>query len=262
MDITVTAALITLVAGVAMGWINNVAGGAGVFAFWAFQYACGLDLAIANPSTRLGAVGVGVFAWLGFLRAGVRIPRQAWVMALCSIPGAFVGNLLALKANDLAFRIYLGSVLLLLLWRQLRQQKGSAERPLATWIGIPGSFLVGVHMGFAQIGTGFVAALVLLSSYSRDFVQTNAAKSAIVIASSIASLCGFVLAPYVLEHQQHVIAWTPAICLAVGTATGSFLASRWTVSKGSAVVRRVVLLIAALALLDQVVQIARLLAAH
>ncbi|MEQ1633696.1 MAG: sulfite exporter TauE/SafE family protein [Planctomycetota bacterium] len=253
------AILITVVAGVAMGAINNVAGGAGVFALWAFQYACGLPLSHANPTTRLGAVGVGLFAWLGFLKAGIKAPARAWRLAMFSIPGAFAGNLLALRAPDLVFRVYLATVLILLIARQIRAGRQQQEPDLRPALGAPGCFLIGVHMGFAQIGTGFLAALVLLTSYSRDFVETNVAKSVVVIAASIASLTGFVLAPLLLEGQPPVIAWGPAVCLAIGTATGSFLASKWTVNKGSLVVQRVVFVIAALALLEQLVQITLLL---
>jgi uncharacterized membrane protein YfcA len=250
---------ITIAAGVAMGAINNVAGGAGIFALWAFQYACGLPLAVANPSSRLGAIGVGLFAWLGFLRAGIRPTREVWILALYAIPGALVGNLLALRANDLAFRVYLAAALSLLLVQQLRG-KGPSEIPRRSPLLRPlGCALIGLHMGFAQVGTGFVAALVLVSTYHRDLLQVNAAKSVIVITSSIASLIGFVLAPYVLANQSPVIAWGPAACLLVGTATGSFLASKWSVSKGSSMVRRVVLVIASLSLLEQVWQIGWLL---
>lgn len=253
------ALLITVAAGVAMGAINNVAGGAGIFALWAFQYACGLPLAVANPSARLGAVGVGLFAWLGFLRAGIRPGRDAWRLALFAIPGAFVGNLLALRANDLLFRGYLVAVLALLLVQQFRRRGRHDAPSTARWFGPLGCALIGLHMGFAQIGTGFVATLVLVASYHHDLLQVNAAKGVIVITSSIASLTGFVLAPHVLAGQSPVIAWGPATCLAVGTATGSYLASRWTVDKGARAVRRVVVGIAILSLLDQVVQIALLL---
>jgi uncharacterized membrane protein YfcA len=253
------ALLITTVAGVAMGFINNIAGGAGVFALWSFQYACGLPLWMANPTTRLGAIGVGLFAWLGFLRAGVKAPARAWRLALFAIPGAFAGNLLALKAPDLLFRVYLATVLLALLVQQNRAKKKPHDDAVREWIGAPGCFLIGVHMGFAQIGTGFLCALVLLTSYSKDFVQANVAKSVVVITSSIASLTGFVLAPMLLESQPPVIAWGPAVALAVGTATGSFLASRWTVNRGSGAVQRFVLAIAVLALVEQFVQIALLL---
>jgi uncharacterized membrane protein YfcA len=253
-----TAILVTVAAGVGMGAINNVAGGAGIFALWAFQYACGLPLAVANPSSRLGAVGVGLFAWLGFLRAGIRPRGHAWRLALFAIPGAFAGNLLALRANDLVFRCYLTAVLALLLLQQLRRP-AAVEAPRSRWLGPLGCALIGVHMGFAQIGTGFVATLVLVAAYHRDALQVNAAKGVVVITSSIASLIGFALAPAVIDGQQPVIAWQPAAWLALGTATGSYLASHWSVVRGSDAVRRVVVTIAALSLLEQVVQIALLL---
>lgn len=251
---------VTIVAGVAMGWINNIAGGAGIFALWAFQYACGLPLALANPSSRPGAVGVGLFAWLGFLRAGIRPEPRVWRLAMFAVPGALAGNLLALKAPDLVFRCYLAIVLGALLVQQLRGKLVSGRPNTPRWLGPLGCLLIGVHMGFAQIGTGFVATLVLVTTYDRDLLQVNAAKSVIVITSSIASLTGFALAPFVLAGQQHVIAWGPALCLAVGTATGSFLASKWSVQKGTSAVRQIVLGIAALSLLEQLVQITLLLA--
>lgn len=249
------AILITVAAGVVMGAINNVAGGAGIFALWAFQYACGLPLAVANPSSRVGAIGVGLFAWLGFVRAGIRPTRAIWRRALFTIPGAFAGNLLALKANDLAFRSYLAVVLVLLLIQQFRTRRNDTPPNAPGWLGPLGCVLIGVHMGFAQIGTGFLATLVLVATYDRDLLQTNAAKGVVVIASSVASLIGFVLAPHLLHGQAPVIAWGPASCLAVGTATGSFLASKWTVDKGAVTVRRAVVVIAILALLDQIREI-------
>ncbi len=254
------AVLITLVAGFGMGAINNVAGGAGIFALWAFQYACGLPIAVANPSSRLGAIGVGLFAWLGFLRAGITPPARVWRMALWAIPGAFLGNLLALKASDLWFRVYLAVVLMLLLVQQKRSRAAVGAAAHARWFGPLGCALIGLHMGFAQIGTGFVATLVLVASYERDMLAVNAAKGVVVITSSVASLTGFALAPVLLAGQAPVIAWGPAACLAVGTAIGSFLASKWTVDKGAASVRRVVVVIAALSLVEQLVQITLLLA--
>jgi uncharacterized membrane protein YfcA len=259
--VDLAAILITFVAGLGMGAINNVAGGAGIFSLWAFQYACGLPLAVANPSSRLGAIGVGLFAWLGFRRAGIRPPARVWRLALFAIPGAFAGNLLALHANDLAFRSYLAVVLLLLLLQQWRHAvTGGARAPSTSpWLGPVGCALIGLHMGFAQIGTGFVATLVLIATYERDLLAVNAAKGVVVITSSVASLTGFVLAPHLLQGQAPVLAWGPAACLAVGTAIGSYLASKWTVAKGSTSVRRVVVVIAVLSLLEQVVQIVLLL---
>ena len=51
------------------------------------------------------------------------------------------------------------------------------------------------------------------------------------------------------------ITWPPAIALAIGCGIGSYLASHWSVKKGADWVRRVVVVIASLALLEQLRQI-------
>jgi uncharacterized membrane protein YfcA len=255
------ATLITVVAGLAMGAINNVAGGAGVLGLLALEHACGLPIAVANPSTRPGAVGVGLFAWLGFLRSGLRPAARAWRLGAFAVPGAFFGDLLAVELPVLAFHGYLATVLVALLWQQLRRRHGSdADRPLkAAWLGAAGCFVIGVHMGFVQVGTGLVATLVLQSTYSRDLIATNIAKAAVVILASVASVLGFVLAPLLRPGHGHVIAWEPALWLALGTAVGSYLGSGWTVARGAAAVRRVVVLVALYSFADQVVHIVALL---
>ena len=235
---------ITVIAGIAMGAINNLAGGAGVLGLIAFEYLWGLPLDQANPSTRISAVAIGAFAAFGFLRAGHRIPVRAWLQAIPAVPGAFLGSQLATRLPDLAFRGYLAFVLVLLLIQQLSKRKqdvDSGPRPL--WLALLGCFLIGFHMGYVQVGTGLVATFVLVGLYERDLVAVLAAKSAIVIATSTTSALVFVAAD--------AIEWTPAIALAVGCGAGSYLASHWGVSKGAGAIRKVVIAIALLCLLDQ-----------
>jgi uncharacterized membrane protein YfcA len=52
------------------------------------------------------------------------------------------------------------------------------------------------------------------------------------------------------------IVWTPALALAAGAGLGSYLASHWSVAKGSGAIRKVVVVIAVLTLLDQLRNIA------
>lgn len=243
---------VVLVAGLAMGWINNVAGGAGALGLIAFEYLCGLPLEQANPSTRLAAIAIGTFAFLGYLRAGRTVPARAWLQGLVALPGAWLGTRLALGLPDLAFRSYLAAVMGLLLWQQLRTRPaGQPEARRPAWLAAAGCFLIGLHMGYVQVGTGLVATLVLAAAYERDLVAVNAAKSAIVIVTSLTSAGSFIAAD--------AIVWAPALCLAVGAGIGSYAASHWSVRKGSAAVRRVVVAIAVLTLLDQLRHIVLLL---
>ncbi|MCA8974421.1 MAG: sulfite exporter TauE/SafE family protein [Planctomycetes bacterium] len=235
---------ITVVTGVAMGAINNVAGGAGVLGLLAFEYAFGLPLSLANPSTRVAAVAVGSFAAIGFLRAGHRIPPRAWLQGLGGLPGALLGSKMAHDLPDLVFRLYLASVLVMLLVQQLRPRPHVAEaKKRPTWVGFLGCFLIGMHMGYVQVGTGLIAALVLAGVYNRDMLAVNAAKSAVVIVTSLTSVTCFV--------AVDLIQWTPALSLAIGCAIGSYAASHWSVAKGGGAIRHAVVVIAALTLFDQ-----------
>lgn len=235
---------ITVAVGIAMGAINNLAGGAGVLGLIAFEYLWGLPLGEANPSTRIAAIAIGSFAALGFLRAGHRIPARAWLQGLAALPGAFLGSQLATALPDLAFRGYLTVVLVLLLIQQLRRVAADVDTPpRPRWLAFIGCFVIGLHMGYVQVGTGLVATFVLVGAYNRDLVAVLAAKSVIVIVTSVTSASCFIAAD--------VIEWRPAIALAVGCAIGSYAASHWGVKKGAPAIKRVVVTIATLCLLDQ-----------
>ncbi|MGE3171953.1 MAG: sulfite exporter TauE/SafE family protein [Planctomycetota bacterium] len=246
-----SAILITVAAGIAMGAINNVAGGAGVLGLLAFEHACGLPLSVANPSTRPAALAIGLFSFLGYLRAGKRPPARVWLGSLAAIPGAIVGTRLALELPDLVFRGYLAAIMVALLVQMLRPRRSGPERPPRPWLAPIGCFLIGVHLGYVQIGTGLLAILVFTTAYSRDLVSVSAAKSTTVILASLTSVHGF--------WTSDAIRWEPGLWLALGTAIGAFQASRWAVAKGTAVLRRIVVAIAVLTLVDQLVHIAQLL---
>ncbi len=237
---------LTVVAGVAMGAINNLAGGAGVLGLLAFEHLFGLPLETANPSTRVAAVAVGLFSCLGFVLAGRKIPRQAYGQALLALPGALLGAQLALGLPPLVFRSYLIVVIVLLLRQQLRPiQPTEGTSPL--WLRALGAFCIGLHMGYVQVGTGLIATLVLAKAYDRDLLAVNTAKSVVVIVTALTSATSLTIAG--------ALSWTPAISLAAGCAVGSFAASKWSVHSGGDSVRRVVLTIATLTLLEQVRQL-------
>lgn len=241
---------LTVVAGVAMGAINNVAGGAGVIGLLMFEYGFGLPLDTANPSTRLGAVAIGTFAYIGFVRAGRKIPKQALGQALLALPGALIGAKLAIGLPPLVFRGYLAVVMVLLLCQQLGAIRASI-RPSPLWQRALGCFVIGLHMGFVQVGTGLVATLVLAKAYDRDLLAVNSAKCIVVIVTAVTSATSMAI--------DGAITWTPAIALASGCAIGSYLASHWSVKQGAGAVRRVVIVLAALTLLEQIRQIVLLL---
>lgn len=172
---------------------------------------------------------------------------RAWLQGMLALPGAILGSRLALGLPPLWFRGYLALVIALLLWQQLRPRRLEASAPRPAWLAALGCFAIGLHMGYVQIGTGLVATLILAQAYDQDLLAVNAAKSVVVIVTSLGSVGSFAMAG--------AIEWLPATSLAVGAALGSYVASHWSVANGATAVRRVVIVIAGLTLLEQLRQI-------
>ncbi|MCA8942662.1 MAG: sulfite exporter TauE/SafE family protein [Planctomycetes bacterium] len=241
MDATTAAALFA--AGGAMGFINNLAGAGGLIGLAALDMAAGLSGSSMNASLRPAAIGVCAGGVVGFWSKGHRIPVRAWLLGLATVPGAVLGGLLVVTLPDWIYRLALILVVVTTLAQQLvhhRSRARSESRPAGLLGSLALFTLVGLHMGFLQVAVGLATMLALGRVFSRDLVAVNAAKTALLTVASCASVACLA--------TTDAIVWTPSLWLAAGAATGSFTASRWTVAKGSAAVRFVVLAVCVLVL--------------
>lgn len=235
--------LILLAAGAAMGFINNLAGAGGLIGLLAMDLAVMMDPTGANAAIRPAALAIGLSGLLGFYSKGHKVPLRAWYFGLAAIPGAVAGSVLALTLPEWVYQSALILVVLAVLGQQFRITPSQTEnrRDASLGIGMLMFTLVGLHMGFLQVAVGLLIMLTLGRVHSRDLVMVNAAKTAIVICTAGASTLSLGLA--------EAIDWQPALWLATGAAIGSFTASRWSISKGHAAVRIVVLLVCLLVLI-------------
>lgn len=219
-----------------MGAINNMAGAAGALGLVALGMAAGLGTVTANASLRLGALAIGIAGLVGFKSRGQAIPPRAWIYGLLTIPGAIAGAWLAVTLPVWVYRSALITILLAVLAQQLRNRTPDPNTEVTTTRWWPLLFLlIGLHMGFIQVAAGLLSILVLTALHRRDLVTTNATKMAIMICAAGTAVTYFAISGN--------IAWGPAASLALGCGAGSFWASRWSIDKGHAKVRLVVLAI-------------------
>lgn len=225
-----------LIAGLAMGFVNNLAGAGGVLGLLAFDFAAGLDPSESNASLRLAAIAIGVAGAIGFRSHNQAIPKRAFRFGLWALPGGIAGALLAVRLPQIVYEVALLGTVTWLCIELVRSRRGHVAKP------IENRFLqflifagVGAYMGFLQVGTGLVAMAALSRTHSTDLVQVNTAKMAIVMLSSVAAVTTLAL--------EGAIVWTPALWLAIGCGFGSFLASRFSVKKGQGTIRTVVLVV-------------------
>ncbi|MEE2886040.1 MAG: sulfite exporter TauE/SafE family protein [Planctomycetota bacterium] len=227
-------------AGLALGFINNLAGAAGVIGLVALEGLTGMSTMEANASLRLSAVAVALAGMVGFSTKGQKIPRKMWGYSLLTIPGAVGGALMVHSDFELLFRVIVMAILTVILIQQLRNrgQNGAPINPQKStpwWLLVILFSWLGAHMGFLQIAAGLVAIFILSIVHSRDLVQINAAKMAVVLTAAVAGS--------ITLACTDRITWAPALTMAAGAALGSFSASRWSVSKGHGAVRVVVVMI-------------------
>jgi uncharacterized membrane protein YfcA len=232
--------LVLVAAGAAMGFVNNLAGAGGAIALLAFDLASGLPPAVANASMRPAALAIAASGALGFRSLGRRIPARALGYALWTLPGALLGSLLAIRLPEWVYEASLFAVVAYLSYRLIvpARRPAAATAGDAGWTAALWFALVGLHMGFLQVGVGLLAILALSHVHSRDLVDVNIAKTALVAVSAAISLLTFAVAD--------LIAWGPALWLMLGAGLGSFVASRFSVRRGHAAIRWTVLAVCAL----------------
>lgn len=226
--------------GVAMGFVNNLAGAGGVLALLAFDMAAGLDTLAANASMRPAALSIAAGGILGFRSRGERVPTAAFGYALWTLPGAIAGAILAIRLPTWVYDASLLTVIVCLTYRLLSRPAkagqahgGGSKLASALWFSA-----VGLHMGFLQVGVGLLAILALQHVHSRDLVHVNIAKTALVAVSAVTSVTAFAVAGEIV--------WGPALWLALGAAIGSFAAARFSLKRGHGAIRAAVLGVCAL----------------
>ena len=224
-----TDALIVIAAGFAAGFINVVAGGGSLISLPLLIFLS-LPPAVANGSNRIAIVMQNVSGALGFRSKGVSAyPFSLW-LGLSALVGAALGAWIAVDLEGDTFNRVLAVAMvvmvLLIVFRPTRRGQALAERMdrKHRWISIGLFFFVGVWGGFIQAGVGLLIIAVLTTVNRFSLVKTNSAKVVVVLVYTSAALLIFI--------WEGKIDWLYGSVLAVGNASGAWVASRWSVDKG------------------------------
>src|SRR5690606_40708025 len=126
-----------VVAGVAMGFVNNLAGAGGVIGLAAFEWASGLPTQAANASLRPAGLTICLSGAAGFLSKQQPVPARAFGYGLAAFPGAVAGAVLAVELPVWVYRATLLTVVTVLLVQAARRRPRHAHaaaprlRPMA-----------------------------------------------------------------------------------------------------------------------------------
>ena len=196
----------------------------------------GLPSSIANGTNRIAILIQNFFSTAGFKSKGIQtFPFSFW-MGISALFGAILGAYLgAIYFTDDIFNKILAIVMVLVVLYMVFKPKNSlnnlSERITGKyfWFQIIAFFFIGIYGGFIQAGTGIFILLALNSIGHISLVKSNAIKAVVVILYTLSALA--------IYAYSDKIDYKMGFTLAIGNATGAWLASRYSVKKGDGLVR-------------------------
>ncbi len=236
------------------GVINTMAGGGSLITLPLLIFA-GLPPTVANGTNRVAIVLQNVGALAGFRKNGLKVGREAWLLLIPSLLGAYLGVRLAVNLDETMMRRAIGVILVVMLVPLLRRRRPrppeGAVRVSTRWWLWPVYFAVGVYGGFLQAGVGFFYLALLVGLQGLDLVRANLIKIFLILMYSILALALFL--------AEGKVALVPGLALAAGNALGGWVGAHLAVRKGESWIK-VVLAVAVIVSAAQLTGLTRLLA--
>lgn len=239
MSIDPAHAAILVVAGIASGWVNTIAGAGGVIAVPALLL-WGLPATIANGTLRVAIVAQNIVGGTGFIRARKLPAKGVVATTVPALIGALGGSLVATRLDPRAIEILLLVAFGLTIASVIRAPAARADHPPRLGIAaIAGLVIAGFYGGLVQTGVGLVLLAVLTTGIGHDLVTANALKVIVTLAFNVVALTVFAIAGQV--------DWLPGALLAVGSMLGAWLGVRFAVRTSHGTIRLVVIAITVVA---------------
>ena len=230
-----TQAAVLIGAGLAAGFQNTLAGGGSVWTLPALEWATGSPTS-ANATNRIAILLQNVVAVHGYHRGGAVPWKLALRLSVPTVIGGILGAWLATQLDAASMRVALAlGVVAVAVASVIRRPETPRLKGRSTDVAF---FLVGLYMGFLQVGVGFALLACLAGGLGLDLVKANGAKVLIVLVVVVPVLAVFGL------HGQ--VEWLPGLVIASGNMTGAWIGARVATRKGASWIR-VVVVIAAIA---------------
>lgn len=228
------AALLFSVALVA-GFIDSIAGGGGLLTIPALMWA-GLPPAVALGTNKLQACGGSFFASLYFVRKGLVDLKSVKLALFCAFIGAALGTILVQLVDTKVLELMLPFLILAIGCYFLFSKKISEDDRhqvlTPTAFAFTAALGVGLYDGFFGPGTGSFFALAFVSLAGFGLAKATAHAKLLNFSTNIASLIFFALGGKVI--------WLLGLVMLAGQAIGATLGSRLVVTKGSKIIKPLV----------------------
>jgi len=227
-----------VMAGFAAGFVNTLAGSGSLITLPLLIFM-GLPATVANGTNRVAILAQNIVAVSSFRRQNVLDWRNGLALAGPAALGAFLGARIAVSLDNLMLERVIGALMVTMIGvilarpRRWLQTYPAERHPHSTPVSLLTFFAIGVYGGFIQAGVGIFLLAGLVMSAQYDLLRGNAVKVLIVLCFTIVAL------PVFVANGQ--VNWGVGLTLAVGNASGAWVAARTAVARGTAFVRWVLL---------------------
>jgi uncharacterized membrane protein YfcA len=232
--------VLLIVVGFAVGFINTVAGGGTLLSLPVLIFL-GLPPNVANGTNRVAILIQTAFATAGFKSKGVTTFPFNTYLGVSALLGAIIGASIAVDIDGAVFNKILAvimiAVILIIVFKPKIDLKDVHERITGKylWLGMLTFFFFGIYGGFINAGLGFIIILFLHFFNHMSLVRANATKVAVVCIYTLSALVVFIL--------NDKVNWAVGFVLAIGNATGAWIASRVSVNKGDGFIKTFLLVV-------------------
>ncbi|WP_108867310.1 sulfite exporter TauE/SafE family protein [Aquimarina aquimarini] len=226
--------LILACIGFIAGVINTIAGGGSLLTLPLLIFM-GLPPAVANGTNRIGIFIQSIFSIAGFKSKGIKPSSFGIYLGISALIGSLIGARIAVDIKGDTFNKILAIVMIIVVLFMVFKPKINIQdlvdrtQGKHLWISIFVFFLIGIYGGFIQAGVGIFILLGLTSINHLNLVKSNAIKALVVFIYTIGALAVFI--------YNNQIDYIYGFVLAIGNASGGWIASRWSVKKGEGLVK-------------------------
>ncbi len=228
--------LLTITVGFVAGFFNALAGGGSTITLPLLIFL-GLPGEIANGTNRVAVFVQNCVSAAGFKKLGVSRFRLSLALSLLAVIGAWVGVQFSLKLDDTLFKKILAvTMILVTLLTFVRPKKKGKDRTgdqvltrKEFLILLLVFLLIGLYIGFIQVGAGLMTILVLSYFSNLNLITINAIK---VVTNGLT-----VLVSMIVFWNHGMINWQAAMPLTIGMAAGGWVGSHVAVKKGERAIK-------------------------
>ena len=223
-----------ILVGMMAGVINTLAGGGSLLTLPVLIFM-GLPPNVANATNRIGIAFQALIGTAGYRSKGVsNFPFNIY-LGISALMGSLIGAQIAVDIKGETFNKVLAVIMIIVVAIIVFNPKVSSlklpERLTGKYLfyAIVGFFFIGIYGGFINAGIGFVIILFLNNVNRLSLIKTNATKVSLVFIYTCGALALFA--------YNGTVDWITGFVLAIGTSTGAWWSSRWSVDKGEGVIK-------------------------